>query len=91
MALCFCCLLGKAFRIRWESALSLPFSKTESIRNPLNENKPVKVCRDGQELPENVGDELIQAFKDFQRNRFVHLLHYLLNKYFKLFILCIMN
>lgn len=42
----------------------MPFSETEFLKNPLNEDKPVKISRDGQELPPDIGQELIRLFEE---------------------------
>lgn len=39
---------GGVFRVQWISRCDLPFPETIHIRNPLNDNKPVKISRDGQ-------------------------------------------
>ena len=56
--------LGQAFGIEWQRLYDLPFSETESLRNPLNDDKPVKISRDGQELPPDIGEALVQLFED---------------------------
>ncbi|CAG8581135.1 166_t:CDS:2, partial [Paraglomus occultum] len=56
--------LGGNFRVRWQKIGNLPFEKTVHIRNPWNENKPVKISRDGQELPVSVGEKLCQLFDE---------------------------
>ena len=35
--------------------------------NPMNENKPVHIARDGQEVPAHVGDELVQIMETTAR------------------------
>jgi cleavage and polyadenylation specificity factor subunit 4 len=37
----------------------LSFTKTRHLRNPYNENLPVKVARDCQELEPSVGEQLV--------------------------------
>mmetsp|Transcript_2256 Transcript_2256/g.3797 ORF Transcript_2256/g.3797 Transcript_2256/m.3797 type:complete len:358 (+) Transcript_2256:73-1146(+) len=49
---------GRAFEVRWLRLDDLDFEQVSSIRNPWNENKSVKVSRDGQELPNDVGRQL---------------------------------
>jgi len=46
---------GRAFDVRWLRLDDLDFNEVAGISNPLNENKSVKVSRDGQELPFDVG------------------------------------
>eukprot|EP00026_Physarum_polycephalum_P002022 Phypoly_transcript_02026.p1 GENE.Phypoly_transcript_02026~~Phypoly_transcript_02026.p1 ORF type:complete len:596 (+),score=148.30 Phypoly_transcript_02026:118-1905(+) len=43
---------GNSFSVKWLQLYDLPFTETVHIRNPLNDDKPVKVSRDGQELDE---------------------------------------
>ena len=43
---------------------NLGFQQTEHLHNPLNEGKPVKICRDGQELPPDLGAQLCQLIED---------------------------
>uniref|UniRef100_A0A6B2LFH3 YTH domain-containing protein n=1 Tax=Arcella intermedia TaxID=1963864 RepID=A0A6B2LFH3_9EUKA len=50
--------LGGVFSIEWISIKHLAFTETEHLHNPLNENKPVKISRDGQEIPEDIGYQL---------------------------------
>lgn len=49
---------GRAFEVRWLRLDDLDFEQVANIRNPWNENKSVKVSRDGQELPNDVGRQL---------------------------------
>ena len=50
--------------MEWISQSNLPFSDTRMILNSLNENKPVTVSRDGQELPADVGERMCEMFGD---------------------------
>jgi hypothetical protein len=34
------------------------FQKCNHLRNPMNESKPIKICRDGQEVPGHIAYEL---------------------------------
>jgi hypothetical protein len=36
---------GNTFGIQWQRVFDMQFHATEHLRNPLNENKPVKICR----------------------------------------------
>lgn len=54
--------LGGVFRIDWLCRRELSFVKTGDIRNPFNENKPVKIGRDGQEVEPNAGKMLCLEF-----------------------------
>ncbi|XP_010768520.1 YTH domain-containing protein 1-like [Notothenia coriiceps] len=40
----------------------LPFTKTAHLSNPWNEQKPVKIGRDGQEIQPEVGAQLCALF-----------------------------
>ena len=42
----------------------VPFSQCTNLRNPWNENKEVKICRDGQELEPSVGEVLCRMFEE---------------------------
>lgn len=50
------------FKIKWLSEKPLPFSKTNNLRNPYNDNKPVKIARDGTEVEPSVGEKLLELF-----------------------------
>jgi hypothetical protein len=43
---------------------NLPFSETLDVRNPWNNNKPVKISRDGQELSPEVGVSLCKLLDE---------------------------
>eukprot|EP00241_Pyramimonas_parkeae_P015659 CAMPEP_0114307910 /NCGR_PEP_ID=MMETSP0059-20121206/17747_1 /TAXON_ID=36894 /ORGANISM="Pyramimonas parkeae, Strain CCMP726" /LENGTH=471 /DNA_ID=CAMNT_0001431457 /DNA_START=79 /DNA_END=1490 /DNA_ORIENTATION=+ len=51
--------VGGQFQIAWLRLFDLPFNQTLHLKNPLNDNKPVKISRDGQELPEALGRALV--------------------------------
>ncbi|CAM6088244.1 unnamed protein product [Calypogeia fissa] len=51
---------GRNFRLKWLKMCELTFNKTRHLRNPYNENLPVKISRDCQELEPSVGDQLAQ-------------------------------
>eukprot|EP01114_Cavostelium_apophysatum_P022633 TRINITY_DN8254_c0_g2_i2.p1 TRINITY_DN8254_c0_g2~~TRINITY_DN8254_c0_g2_i2.p1 ORF type:complete len:486 (+),score=90.93 TRINITY_DN8254_c0_g2_i2:78-1460(+) len=53
---------GGVFRVEWKKLSDLPFTDTKHLKNPLNEDKEVKICRDGQELPSDIGRELCDMF-----------------------------
>ncbi|XP_010540293.1 PREDICTED: YTH domain-containing protein 1 isoform X2 [Tarenaya hassleriana] len=56
---------GRSFKVKWLRLSELPFQKTLHLKNPLNDYKPVKISRDCQELPENIGEalcELLDAY-----------------------------
>eukprot|EP00727_Mastigamoeba_balamuthi_P001139 m51a1_g11021 hypothetical protein (354) ;mRNA; r:405201-406705 len=55
---------GRPFRTDWLQVCLLPFERTMHLRNPANENKPVKISRDGQELPSDIGFALCSLIDD---------------------------
>ncbi len=56
--------VGGTFRVVWLRRYDLPFGATEHLTNPLNEGKPVKIGRDGQELPSDVGEALVALIEE---------------------------
>ncbi|CAF1085586.1 unnamed protein product [Rotaria sordida] len=48
--------------IDWITCRSLPFSKTSHLFNSWNENKPVKIGRDGQEVEPRCAEALCRLF-----------------------------
>ncbi|CAA7062359.1 unnamed protein product [Microthlaspi erraticum] len=49
---------GRNFSVKWLKLCELSFHKTRNLRNPYNENLPVKISRDCQELEPSIGGEL---------------------------------
>ena len=45
--------------------LELPFTATTHLRNPLNYGKPVKIGRDGQEIPVDIAHQLCVLIDDY--------------------------
>ena len=56
--------VGGTFRVDWKRRFDLPFSATNHLYNPMNEGKPVRIGRDGQEVPADVGRALCQLFDE---------------------------
>lgn len=54
--------LSGVFKLDWISRMELPFTKTTHLHNPWNENKPVKIGRDGQEIEPRCGEALCKLF-----------------------------
>ncbi|CAF5142214.1 unnamed protein product, partial [Rotaria sp. Silwood1] len=48
--------------IRWETCQSLPFCKTLHLLNSWNENKPISIRRDGQEIEPRCAEALCRLF-----------------------------
>lgn len=55
---------GGLFQIDWEVLYNLPFHKVEHLANPLNEGKPVKIAKDGQEVPVDIAQELLRLMRE---------------------------
>ncbi|KAG9145056.1 hypothetical protein Leryth_018344 [Lithospermum erythrorhizon] len=51
---------GHSFKVKWLCLNDLPFEKTLHLKNPLNQYKPVKISRDCQELPQDIGEALCE-------------------------------
>lgn len=51
---------GRSFKVKWIRLSNLPFQKTLHLKNPLNGYKPVKISRDCQELPIDIGEALCE-------------------------------
>ncbi|KAJ4981486.1 hypothetical protein NE237_032323 [Protea cynaroides] len=49
---------GRNFSMKWLKLCELSFHKTRHLRNPYNENLPVKISRDCQELEPSIGEQL---------------------------------
>ena len=54
--------LGGIFRLQWVCKDDLEFSKCQDVSNPWNDHKPVKISRDGQELPPAIGEKLCRIW-----------------------------
>jgi len=52
------CRLSANFRVHWIKQCTVPLAQADHIKNPQNEDLPVRRCRDGQELPSSVGERL---------------------------------
>lgn len=54
--------LGGTIHLEWLCTEELSFQDTMNLVNPYNDNKPVKVARDGQQLEPKVGKRLCKLF-----------------------------
>ena len=54
--------LGGVFKIDWICRKDLSFSKVIHLNNPWNDNKPVKIGRDGQEIEPRKAHSLLSFF-----------------------------
>ncbi|KAF0989009.1 hypothetical protein HZS_111 [Henneguya salminicola] len=50
-------------RLDWITKIHLPFLICNDLRNPYNDNKEVKISRDGQELEPKIGEQLCRLFQ----------------------------
>jgi len=56
--------MSQPFSIEWQSQRRVPFSRTRGLLNPLNQNREVKVARDGTELDPSVGKTMMVLFHE---------------------------
>ena len=56
--------MSNSFNVDWQRRYDLAFRSTEGLTNPLNDNKPIKISRDGQELPSQLGQKVISMFNE---------------------------
>ncbi len=49
---------GGVFKVKWQTIYDCGFGEVSHLTNALNENKPVKICRDGQEVEPGVARDL---------------------------------
>ncbi|EME39976.1 hypothetical protein DOTSEDRAFT_137952 [Dothistroma septosporum NZE10] len=55
---------SRPFQVEWLSVRRVTFQRTKGIRNPWNNNKEVKVARDGTELETDVGSKIVGLFHE---------------------------
>lgn len=56
--------MGGTFDLEWRRAYGLRWEDVQHLHNPLNEGKPVKISRDGQELPPDLGHTLLVMIEE---------------------------
>ena len=54
--------IGYNFEVKWIEKANLSFDKVPDLLNPINHNLPVKISRDGQELPYEIGAKLCKMY-----------------------------
>ena len=54
--------LGRTFGIKWLVSSKIPFSQTHELTNKWNNNEPIQVSRDTQEIPYETGLQLALKF-----------------------------
>jgi hypothetical protein len=55
-------LWGQSFKVEWVRTERLSFYRTRHIRNPWNQDREVKVSRDGTELEPTIGQQLLDVW-----------------------------
>ena len=53
---------GRPFQVQWISTNRVPFYRTRGLRNALNLNREVKIARDGTEIEQSVGKQVLSMF-----------------------------
>ncbi len=55
--------VGGSFEVEWLRRYDLVMRSCDHLTNPWNENKPVRIARDGQEMPASIGKQLVDAIE----------------------------
>lgn len=63
--------LGGVLKVEWLCMKELPFHVTQDLYNPFNDNKPIKIARDGQQVEARVGKKLCKLFPQDSRRRLI--------------------
>ncbi len=58
--------LGHPFNVQWLSTEKLPFHRARGLRNMLNQNREVKIARDGTPIDPSTGRKLVNLFHTTQ-------------------------
>lgn len=53
--------LGASFKVQWLKQCAVSFEEFSALRNPLNENAPVKKSKDGCELPPDLAGQICRV------------------------------
>lgn len=54
---------GQPFKVEWLCTERLPFYSTRHLRNPWNQDREIKVSRDGTEVEPGVGQQLLEQWR----------------------------
>lgn len=54
---------GQPFKVEWLCTDRLPFYSTRHLRNPWNQDREIKVSRDGTEVEPGVGQQLLEQWR----------------------------
>ncbi|KAG1775194.1 YT521-B-like domain-containing protein [Suillus placidus] len=54
---------GQPFKVEWLCTDRLPFYTTRHLRNPWNQDREIKVSRDGTEVEPGVGQQLLEQWR----------------------------
>ncbi|KAK9866355.1 hypothetical protein WJX84_005495 [Apatococcus fuscideae] len=57
-------LVGHTFKVEWQRRFDLVMRSCDHLTNPWNEDRPVRIGRDGQEMPSSVGRQLVGIIED---------------------------
>ena len=57
------------FRLEWLGTTAVEFFHIHHLNNPLNEDRPVLIGKDGQEIEEECGRKLLEEMERFSRSR----------------------
>lgn len=58
------------FRLEWLSTTEVEFYRIGHLKNPLNENQAVLVGKDGQEVEEQCGRQLLMEMESLAQKRY---------------------
>jgi len=54
---------GQFFRVEWISTARTPFRRVRGLRNSWNQNKEIKIARDGTEIETSLGEKLLHILR----------------------------
>lgn len=50
------------FEVQWIRHCDVPFFKVQTLLNAMNDDKPITMSRDGQEISEDIGERVCEMF-----------------------------